>query len=190
MLFTKTAGAFLLLIGLISSAYAGKVRRDCGETKLFIATNECGVTYGGTWIECATGISAIPTFSVSECTNLPASNTTPTAEVTLTSFEPVITPAPGPWYPTGVSKGNTTCSALWICVDAIAVCGGETVGYGACYNTCTKTKLTPLPCTLPSVTPTPTSESNSTSSAVWTPPPRSYLRICEAKPWMCAPKGW
>jgi len=37
----------LLLLTMAALLVAGPVRRDCGETKTFYGTNQCGDTYGG-----------------------------------------------------------------------------------------------------------------------------------------------
>ncbi|KAH7073101.1 hypothetical protein BKA63DRAFT_577172 [Paraphoma chrysanthemicola] len=186
------AEQIITLMGLASSVHAGPARRNCGQVKSFFATNECGLTYGGTWIECATGIFDIQTFTAPECPKPTSTTLSAYPNETITSISPTITTIPEGYHPTGYPTGNTTCSELWICVDAIAVCGSETMGYGACYDTCTSTTLVPPPCTLSSVTPasTTTSAVESTTTAMPTPPPREHKDLCDEKPFMCAPKGW
>jgi hypothetical protein len=64
---------------------AGPARTDCGVTKTFEAKNACSVTYGGsvhtllqlhtsklliktsTWVECASGVTEMPTFLMPSC---------------------------------------------------------------------------------------------------------------------------
>lgn len=49
-----------------------------------------------------------------------------------TSADALITPPPTPDATKyGYASGTTTCSSMWICLDALAVCGDVTQMYGA-----------------------------------------------------------
>ncbi|CAO2648765.1 Nn.00g097140.m01.CDS01 [Neocucurbitaria sp. VM-36] len=193
----------LLLLPLAGLTLAGPARRDCGMTKSFLATNECGMTYGGTWVECASGVTEMPRFTIPLCsTTSPAdANATPIVAViigpTPTGVDPLITPAPAvstgssPYY----ANATSTCSPLWMCVDMVAFCGSEQVAHGECYDTCTQSAPSGPKCDAAAAT---AARSNNNTRAmpilnfdkVDKDAPREQKSWCARKSWMCAPKGW
>ncbi|KAF2854480.1 hypothetical protein T440DRAFT_541798 [Plenodomus tracheiphilus IPT5] len=207
---------FLLLLPWAAMLLAGPARRDCGETKSFVGTNSCGKTYGGTWIECATARTALPTFLVPTCAP------TPTAAITIwgdrigrykanaTVIAPpasLITAAPA-YKATALPVWDnltTSCSPLFICIDCLAVCGGKSRKYGDCYDTCTPHSISSPECTLPSALPTAPprfSPNISTTSmqydynltvpslGIYKAPLREEKSWCLGASFMCAPRGW
>lgn len=205
-----------LLLSWAAISLAGPARRDCGETKSFIGTNSCGATFGGTWVECATDVSAIKTFFVPTCAPTPASTseviwvTRPTGyEINATATAPppnLITAAPE-YNATGLppwANSSTPCSPLFICVDCLAVCGGKSSKYGDCYDTCTPHTISSPECTLPSALPTPPPrflpDMSATSTfdlnitvpklGIYKAPVREQKSWCLGASFMCAPKGW
>ncbi|KAL5122044.1 hypothetical protein ACEQ8H_000261 [Pleosporales sp. CAS-2024a] len=167
---------FLLLASFGAIAHASPARRDCGETKTFSAVDLCGSTFGGSWIECASGMTATPTFSMPACS-------------ISTSAMPIITVAPSM-----ASNGTTTaCIPQTLCMDAIKKCGEGDKWYGTCYDLCTPEAgiVTAPTCEieLPSSTvliATDRVEATSTADA----PPREMNPACVEKPFLCAPPGW
>ncbi|KAI8936084.1 hypothetical protein NX059_007583 [Plenodomus lindquistii] len=208
---------FLLILPWAAMLSAGPARRDCGETKSFFGTNSCGETYGGTWVECATDVSAVPTFTVPTCA--------PTASLKFVNSEaerrpgryynatktappaPLITAAPEYNATAARTWGNLTssCSPLFICVDCLAVCGTVSKKYGDCYDTCTPHSISSPECTLPSALPTapvrvpPNATATSgdynwdvtvPSLGLYKAPVREEKAWCLGASFMCAPKGW
>ncbi|KAF1845596.1 uncharacterized protein K460DRAFT_111364 [Cucurbitaria berberidis CBS 394.84] len=189
----------LLLLPMAGLMFAGPARRDCGETKSFVATNGCGMTYGGTWVECATGITGMPTFTVPLCSTVGADpNVAPeaTPNPTSTESDPLITPAPVFSSNSSRTNGNatSTCSPLWICVDLVAACGNAMIPHGECYDTCTKSAPSTPACDADAASATGIAPVNGTRAMpklnFVKAPPREHKSWCDEKPWMCAPKGW
>ncbi|KAH7391689.1 hypothetical protein BKA66DRAFT_439491 [Pyrenochaeta sp. MPI-SDFR-AT-0127] len=194
----------LLLLSLAGVMLAGPARRDCGETKTFITTNDCGVAYGGTWVECGAGITEMPTFTVPECSSSPTPASTdedvypPFPRVgfpTTTSSNALITPAPtfDSTYDYNYATGSTTCSSLWICLDALAVCGDVTQMYGACYDTCTKTSISAPECAIATATSGPSYPAYNRTVPKLSfdkAPLREAMPACATFPYLCAPLDW
>jgi hypothetical protein len=133
---------------------AGPARTDCGVTKTFEAKNACSVTYGGsvhtllqlhtsklliktsTWVECASGVTEMPTFLMPSCSIDAAQADDPTITALEAAETPAITPAPVFTDPFAPKPANETegCRALWVCVDAIASCGNDGTRIGTYVN--------------------------------------------------------
>ncbi|KAF1836789.1 hypothetical protein BDW02DRAFT_492952 [Decorospora gaudefroyi] len=167
---------FILLSIYITTAQAIPARKDYGQTKSFTATNSCGITYGGTWIECASNLRHIPTFTVQSCW-------TSAAAVKDTAPRPDITTAPTV-FPRLDVRNATTRGPHWMCIDAFDECGGEIRKYGACFDTCvTSYHPTPPPCTV-TERPVP-----SLGAAKVQAPQREMIDECVEKPFLCPPPG-
>jgi len=207
----------LLLFPWVGVILAGPVRRDCGKSKSFVGTNSCGETYGGEWIECATGISAIPTFVMPTCTPTPTSATEHSTWVDGLEGHGTVTASPESMITSGPMSYNlsatpiwpnatSSCTPLFICVDCLAVCGGVSRKYGDCYDACTSHSISSPECTLPSATlttPDPVtlagasttgtiSKFNITAPAIglYEAPVREEKAWCLGASFMCRPKGW
>ena len=93
--------------------------------------HELELTDHSTWVECYTGMTAMPTFTVPECAATPSSSFEPAkngSSPTLANDVASITPAPSVSMP---RAGNSTdCQPLVICIMAVASCGGTGKKYG------------------------------------------------------------
>ncbi|KAF2831869.1 hypothetical protein CC86DRAFT_462282 [Ophiobolus disseminans] len=176
----KTKHSLLVAVAAVST-HAYLARNDCGVTKSFATTNGCGVEYGGTWIECTTVMTGMPSFTVPECTATVSSGVT-------ASVLSAITPAPTLNLP---YPGNATrCQPLVIYTMTVASCGGMREKYGTCFDTCSGEPTLSAPsCTLPPVVARIT---NNGTLPMSTPSPslREELDVCVERPYLCAPKGW
>ncbi|KAF2624409.1 hypothetical protein BU25DRAFT_303166, partial [Macroventuria anomochaeta] len=147
----------------------GPAKRDCGQEKRYDAVNECGMTYGGCWTECADGITDMSTFTAAPCSSsidtavsIDAGYPTQTTDAVTSvpsstddgTSDSLITPPPALDSTTITSLSKTSrCSPLWLCVDYMAVCGNLTQMYGGCYDICTSSPpVTSPPCSLSSRT--------------------------------------
>ncbi|KAJ4987834.1 hypothetical protein SVAN01_06714 [Stagonosporopsis vannaccii] len=164
----------LVFLFLLGHALSGPVRRNCGKEECYNAVNECGITYGGCWTECTGGPTEMPTFTAPLCTlsidaGDPTRSTDTVTVVPSSTDSPaksLITPPPSVVTTTIPSLSKTTsCAALWLCVDYLAVCGELTQMYGGCYDVCTSSPpVTSPPCSL-------SSNTTKTGSATTTPSP-------------------
>ncbi|KAF3005973.1 hypothetical protein E8E13_010339 [Curvularia kusanoi] len=172
---------------LVRHALAGPARRDCGQTKCYNPVNECGITYGGCWTECESGMTAAPTFTAPLCISGTTTQAFETATVTFatdSSTGSLITPSPSlDASATATPTKSKSCSHLWLCIDYLAVCGDEQQMYGGCYDTCTSAPpFESPPCSLSSTTLTSSALASNTLSsspsesgyAVPTPTPSSH----------------
>jgi hypothetical protein len=89
-----------------------------------------------TWVECANGVTEMPTFLMPSC-SITAAEANITADPTLAAQEaaetPAITPAPIFTDPFAPNAANETggCHPLWVCVDAIESCANYDTRYGS-----------------------------------------------------------
>ncbi|KAL6709638.1 hypothetical protein ACN47E_001066 [Coniothyrium glycines] len=197
----------LLVVSLAGVVLAGLAGRNCGQTKSFSTTNHCGVGFGGEWVHCKDGLAAIPTFTMPPCGPTPhalvarcAANVTSMEEVAMNTTAvptPIITPPP--WInATATNKDDfnstsSTCSPLWICIDALAVCGGVSRMYGNCHDTCTPVPLVPPVCNLPTATAAPAYDRAHPKMVFGHKPPATpKVDHCNfpGREWMCRPKDW
>ncbi|ORY11408.1 hypothetical protein BCR34DRAFT_601359 [Clohesyomyces aquaticus] len=158
---------YLLPLSLALLVAAAPAPTGCPNQHCYTATNECSMSYGGCWDECESPLN-LQTFTKPHC---------PTSVHPLTSEPPHSSPNPTP--------APTSCSPLMICIDAITVCNGETMGYGDCFDTCTQKSVDPPPCkTMPvTITAKPTSSKK--------PKPTESEKPCtHAESWMCKPANW
>jgi hypothetical protein len=100
------------------------------------------------WVECEIGFTALPTFTIPTCapTSLSSAEYAPAERIaiatsstdypvatTTSAPEAIITPPPWLNATATAAPGNassSSCSPLWICIDALAVCGGVSQMYG------------------------------------------------------------
>ncbi|KAE8847172.1 hypothetical protein PTNB73_03320 [Pyrenophora teres f. teres] len=122
----------LLLLSTTTSILANPARPDCGQTKTFTASNDCGLSYGGTWIACASGIRAIPTFTVPACPHISTSSpTTPTHTPTITPLAVSATSLLLFLHENRkINTTTTSCRRQMICIDVLTSCGGTGTRFG------------------------------------------------------------
>jgi hypothetical protein len=165
-------------------------------------------------------MTSMPTFTIPPCSVAIVDTTGPIAVEREVVADPVITPAPTFTDPlaSNASNDTTSCRDLWVCADAIAVCGEVTSRIKRYVAFPSSSFLIPLFFPSPRH-PQPTFSSISTNvlcascyntctddGVLSTPPctippkttatitseegPRSTLDICEEQAWMCAPDWW
>ncbi|KAF2793105.1 hypothetical protein K505DRAFT_338111 [Melanomma pulvis-pyrius CBS 109.77] len=170
----------LMVVALSMTVAAGPAPTGCPQERCFQAVNECNEKYGACWDECSLPPMGAPTFTRPICSATSAvSGIIPTPSDNATM--PMVAPSP-------TTTGTAAfCSPASICVDAMTMCGDQTILYGACYDICTSTTLTPPPCTrAPAITTSPQGTATSTSKK----PKKTRGPCTVAKSWLCAPAGW
>ncbi|KAH3904065.1 hypothetical protein HBI56_042440 [Parastagonospora nodorum] len=171
----KTVHCLLLCI-VSRFVDASPARTDCGVTKTFEAVDLCSQTYGGTWVECASGMTATPTFSMSSCS-------VSASEIPIITSPPTVD-NPGP-------VNGTECRPNSVCVDAGKMCGEGMRRYGTCYDMCTPSAgIMSTPTCMTELPPTTTPISLLGNVSIPAVPEREDNPACADMSFLCAPVGW
>ncbi|KAH7401731.1 hypothetical protein DE146DRAFT_440335 [Phaeosphaeria sp. MPI-PUGE-AT-0046c] len=181
----------LLLSGMNALVHAGPARRDCGETKTFETTDLCGAPFASTWVECQSGMTVFPTFTMSACVPKPTDSVNTPSEPEMPQ-DALVTPPPTPVDPKNMLAA-ASCTFQSLCVDAMVHCGEGDKRFGTCYDTCTDKGILVTPTCKTEPLPEPT---KGMAQALGATQNQSHHgddvkpAICAEKAYMCKPKSW